>query len=266
MTQVRYDGGRQDRQRHAPRRLAALLCVLSVLLTAACSSSSGASTKSKLTLVAASSLTGTFTKLQSIFEKQHPGVSVVVSFGSSTTLAEQVVAGAPADVIATADKASIGIVSQKHLLSHAPVKFATNTMAIVTPPDNPAGVHSVQDLSHADFVMCDLTAPCGAAAQMVLRAAGVTNRARSLEVDVKSVLSKVTLGEADAGLVYVTDAQAAGKSVATIAIPANLNTVNPYYIAPVKGSGVATLAKQWVSFVTSLTGQKVLRAAKFGPP
>lgn len=263
---LRYGGSAAGHSRRARRLLGAVLVVSVLVPTAACSWSSAASQQSQLTIVAASSLTGTFSQLQRIFQRQHPGVHVAISYGSSTTLAEQVVSGAPADVIATADRRSISIVARKNLLRRAPVAFATNTLALVTPPSNPAHVRSLQDLNSADFVMCDPTAPCGAAAQEVLHKAGVTNQPKSLEVDAKSVLAKVTLNAADAGLVYVSDAYAARRSVHTIAIPAKFNTVNKYYAAAVRGSTAPALAQQWVALLTSRTGQRVLRAAKFGPP
>jgi molybdate transport system substrate-binding protein len=242
---------------------AALACTMTGCGSGSSSDSSG---HTKLVVLAASSLTDTFTKLATAFEKDHAGVQVVTSFGSSTTLAEQVVNGAPADVIATADDTSMRIVADKHILSSDPVPFASNTMIIATPPDNPGRISSLRDLAGADFVMCDPSAPCGAAAQRVLDKASVTATPRSLETDARSVLSKVTLKEADAGLVYVTDAKAAGDSIRTVAIPPADNTVNAYYIAPVKGSKAGTIAKKWLKLVTSRAGQRVLRSAGFGPP
>lgn len=246
------------------RSVAVVVIGLCGLLSASCSGSSDGD--SKLTVLAASSLTETFTAFEAAYEKDHPGVNVVTSFGSSTTLAEQIVNGAPADVIATADETSTGIVKKAGLLQQDPVPFATNTMVIATPPDNPGDVNSVRDLQSVDFVMCDPSAPCGAAGQQVLTRSGVTANPRSLEVDARSVLSKVTLGEADAGLVYVTDARAAGNDVATIPIPTKDNAVNTYYIAAIKGSAGSELAGGWLSLVTSRAGDRVLRSAGFGRP
>jgi molybdate transport system substrate-binding protein len=250
------------------RATAGVLAAALAFTVTACGSGSSAvsSGHTKLVVLAASSLTDTFTTLAAAFEKDHAGVQVVTSFGSSTTLAEQVVNGAPADVIATADDTSMHIVADKHLLSSDPVPFASNTMIIATPPHNPGRVSSLRDLAGVDFVMCDPSAPCGAAAQSVLDKARVQAKPRSLEADARSVLSKVTLKEADAGLVYVTDAKAAGDSIDTVAIPPADNTVNAYYIAPVKSSNASATAKQWLSLVTSQAGQRVLRSAGFGPP
>ncbi|MBA2445488.1 MAG: molybdate ABC transporter substrate-binding protein [Nocardioidaceae bacterium] len=220
----------------------------------------------KLTVFAASSLTQTFGTLEEAFEKERPEVDVVVSFDSSTTLAEQVSQGAPADVIATADQTSMQIVAEAELLSADPAPFASNTLVVVTPADNPAGMQSLGDLDTADFVLCDPAAPCGAASAQILDTANITAPAKSLEPNVAAVLNKVRLGEADAGLVYVTDAQAAGDDVATVNIPAGGNVVNPYYIAAVQGSPEPDLAEEWIALVSSQAGQRVLQEAGFGPP
>jgi molybdate transport system substrate-binding protein len=220
----------------------------------------------KLTVFAAASLTGSFTRLADAFEKDHADVDVVLSFGSSTTLAEQVTSGSPADVLATADDKSIGIAADAGDLDADPTEVATNTLVVVTPPDNPGKVNSVQDLNHSDFIMCDPSVPCGAAAATILDNAGVTTQPKSLEQDVKAVLAKVTLGEADAGIVYVTDAQAAGTDVSTVDIAPDLNVVNPYFIGVVKDTDESDLAQQWVALVLSQAGQGVLADAGFGSP
>lgn len=224
------------------------------------------SADTKLTVFAASSLTETFTELASAYEHDHPGVDVVLSFGSSGTLTEQIAAGAPADVVATADATSMRVVANANLLAAPPTPFASNTMTIATPPGNPAKVDSIADLASVDFIMCDPSAPCGAAAQRILSQLPSLAQPRSLEPDVKSVLAKVTLGEVDAGLVYVTDAIAAKDTVDTVNIPADLNVVNTYYIAAVKGSPSADVAATWIGLVDSSVGQQVFTAAGFGAP
>ena len=227
-------------------------------------SSRGGSTS--LTVLAAASLTEAFTTLEKAFVRDHPGVKVELSFGSSTTLAEQVTSGAPGDVLATADDKSMSIASDAGDIDGDPQEFATNTLVVVTPPDNPGNVTSLKDLDKADFVVCDPSVPCGAAAATILDNAGVTAQPKSLEEDVKAVLTKVELGEADAGLVYVTDAQAAGDKVSTVDIAPDLNVVNPYFIGIVKGTDSSDLAQQWVDLVTSQAGQGVLADAGFGQP
>lgn len=219
-----------------------------------------------LTVFAASSLTETFTSLEAAFEDARPDVEVVVSYGSSSTLAAQIDQGAPADLIATADESSMGMVFAAGLLAAEPRPFASNTLVIVTPPDNPADIDSLDDLRDSDYLVCDPAAPCGAASRRILERSGVTAEPRSLEPDVKSVLTRVALGEADAGLVYVTDAQAAGDDVGSVQIPAEANVVIPYYIAPVKNSANAELAEAWISLVGSEAGRRVFEDAGFGPP
>ena len=236
------------------------------IATTGCSDDSGSADEETLTIFAAASLTETFTTLEKAFEHDHAGVDVVLSFGSSTTLAEQVVQGAPADVIATADEAAMGIVVEEKLTDGDPTPLASNTLTLVTPAGNPADVRSVADLAGVDFVMCDVQVPCGAAAQEVLDNAGVSARPVSYEADVKAVQSKVALGEADAGLVYVTDAVAASDQVDEVPIPDDLNVVNPYYIATVADSAHADLAAEWLSLVSSQAGQRVFADAGFGPP
>jgi molybdate transport system substrate-binding protein len=241
--------------------LAALLLVVPGL--AACGS--GDDDQQELTVFGAASLTEAFTTLAGDFEKAHPDVDVKMSFGSSTDLATQVNEGSPADVLATADEKSMSVAADEGNIDGDPTQFATNTLIVVTPPDNPADVTSLDDLADADFVVCDPSVPCGAAAATILDNAGVTAEPKSLEEDVKAVLTKVSLGEADAGIVYVTDAQAAGDEVSTVDIPADVNVVNPYFIGVVKDTDESDLAQEWVDLVTSQAGQGVLSDAGFGP-
>jgi molybdate transport system substrate-binding protein len=226
----------------------------------------GSGDKSALTVFAASSLTNVFGTLEKAFENDHPDVDVVVSYDSSSTVASQITNGSPADVLATADQPSMQIIVDAGDNAATPTPFASNTMAVVTPPDNPAAITSVADIGDGDFVVCDPSAPCGEVAARILKKAGVTAEPASYGEKVTAVLDTVELGEADAGMVYVTDAQAAGDKVHTIDIPADLNVVTPYYIAPVKGSANADLASQWIALVSSQAGQDALKEAGFGPP
>jgi molybdate transport system substrate-binding protein len=222
--------------------------------------------KSKLTIFAASSLTGTFTTLESQFESDHSNVDVVLSFGSSTTLAEQITAGASADVIATADEKSITVVKDAGQLTADPTQFATNTLVIAVPAGNPGHVTGVESLSSVDFVACDPSAPCGAAAATMLANAGITAKPKTYEPDVATTLATVQSGEVDAGIVYVTDATGAGDKVTAIQIPSADNVTNPYFIATVKDSDESSLADEWVALVTGQVGQSVLAEAGFGKP
>ena len=239
----------------------ALAALLLASLTA-CGDDDPKATDTTLTVLAASSLTGTFTELKSQFEDDHAGVEVSLAFDSSTTLATQVVDGAPGDVLATADEKSMDLAKAR---AEDPVEFATNTMVLVVPKANDAGIETFADLAKkgVDWVMCDPSAPCGALAQTNLDENRITGEPASLEIDVKSVLAKVVSDEADAGLVYATDATAAGDAVQVIEIPHADEYRNEYYIATITNN---TLAQEWVDLVTGSGGQAVLTEAGFGTP
>ena len=219
-----------------------------------------------ITVLAASSLTGTFTDLGKEFEKQHPGVTVRFAFDSSATLAQQATQGAPADVLATADAATMD--SAKSAQAATPKVFATNVLVLATPADNPAHVTRFADLdqSSVKFVMCVPTAPCGKVASALLDQDHITGRPVSQEVDVKSVLAKLTEGEADAGLVYTTDAVAAGDQVTQIRIPGSGEQITTYPIVALEQSEHSGLAQEFVDLVTGSTGRRVLQRAGFGRP
>ena len=219
-----------------------------------------------ITVLAASSLTGTFTELGKEFEDQHPGVTVKFAFDSSATLAQQATQGAPADVLATADPTTMD--SAKSAQAGTPKTFATNTMVLATPADNPAGIKAFSDLDKPSvkYVVCVPTAPCGIVGQALLEQDDITAKPVSQEVDVKSVLAKVTEDEADAGLVYVTDAAAAGDQVQTVQIPGAAKQVTTYPIVTLTQSRQSDLAQQFVDLVTGSTGQQVLQKAGFGKP
>jgi molybdate transport system substrate-binding protein len=245
---------------------AALVALLSLTACGGGSGSGGGSDQTTLTVLAASSLTGTFTELGKEFEKEHSGVTVKIAFDSSATLAQQAAGGAPADVLATADTATMD--SAKAVQAGTPQVFATNVMVLVTPSDNPAGITSFADLDKPSvkYVVCVPTAPCGAIAAALLKQDRITRSPVSTEVDVKSVLAKVTEGEADAGLVYTTDATAAGDQVTSLPIPGSAQQLTTYPIVPLDQSRDSDLAHQFVDLVTGPTGQRVLAQAGFGAP
>ncbi len=221
-----------------------------------------------LTVFAASSLTATFTDLAREFEAEHDGVTVRLAFAGSSDLVAQVQGGAPADVIASADTANMDTLVTDGLVGSDPVVFATNTLEIVVPPGNPADVRSLDDLADPtlNLVVCAPVVPCGAAAGAVARAGGVTLSPVSEEQSVTDVLTKVETGEADAGLVYVTDVQAAGDRVTGIGFAESGTVVNSYPIAPVADSAHPALAAEFVDLVTGDRGRRVLREAGFGLP
>jgi molybdate transport system substrate-binding protein len=245
--------------------LVAPVALVVLLSLTACGGASG-SGDTTLTVLAASSLTGTFTELGQQFESTHPGVTVKFAFDSSATLAQQAVGGAPADVLATADTTTMD--SAKAVQASAPKVFATNTMVLAVPADNPAHVTTFADLdkSSVKFVVCVPTAPCGSVAQALLKQDHITGNPVSTEIDVKSVLTKLTEGEADAGIVYRTDAAAAGDQVGTVAIPGSSKQVTTYPIVALTQSKQSTLAQEFVDLVTGSAGQKVLAKAGFGAP
>jgi molybdate transport system substrate-binding protein len=249
--------------------VAALLLVASVT---GCGSqaqpSAGRDLSGTVTVLAAASLTETFTELARTFEAQHRHARVRLAFDSSATLAEQVAQGAPADVLATADQRTMRSAADAGALAGDPAVFATNRLVLVVPADNPAGIHDLTDIDapEVDYVTCVPSAPCGALAAAVLQQNGITAPPASEEVDVKAVLTKVTLDEADAGLVYATDAVAAGAEARTVEIPGSVRAVNRYPIAPVEGAAEPDLAGAWIRLVTSDRGAAVLGAAGFGAP
>lgn len=252
------------------RNLAAVLLMGTV---AACgsgssdSSSSGAKEK-KLTIYAAASLTSTFTELGKKFEAAHKGVKVSFSFAGSSDLVAQIQQGAPADVFASADTANMDKAVSAKAVEGSPVNFASNTLEIAVPPDNPVGVASFKDLAKAGtkVVVCAPEVPCGAATQKVEKSSGVTLKPVSEEQAVTDVLTKVESGEADAGLVYVTDVKVAGDKVKGVTFPQSSAAVNSYPIATLADSKNADLAKAFVDLVTGTEGQAVLAQAGFAKP
>ena len=220
-----------------------------------------------LTVLAAASLTETFNALEKRFEADHPGVDVKLSYSGSSDLAQQIVNGAPADVFAAASDATMKTVTDAGLAAGAPTVFATNVLQIATAPGNPRGIASFADLARPDLkvVVCAPQVPCGAAADKIEKATGVALRPVSEEADVKSTLGKVTSGDADAGLVYVTDVSAAKGAVQGVDFPEAQQAATNYPIAVVRNAPQAQLAQQWVDTVTGAVGQEALRAAGFGP-
>ena len=252
------------------RILAAATGLLLLTTTAACGSDDGGSTNEQrtLTVFAAASLTDTFTEIGQEFESANPGVTVRFSFDGSSNLVAQLQQGAPADVFASADTTTMATATDDGLVDGSPTDFATNVLQIVTPPDNPAGVESLADLADPDVavVLCAPQVPCGNASVEVERLAGIDIAPVSEEQSVTDVLNKVATGEADAGLVYVTDAAGAGDAVRGIEIPDADRVVNTYPIAAIDGSAHVDLARSFVEFVTGEAGQSILGSAGFGAP
>ncbi|MDQ3592913.1 MAG: molybdate ABC transporter substrate-binding protein [Actinomycetota bacterium] len=259
----------------APRRLVAAALGLLLVAATACSSSSDAGSDSgssssdslELTVLAASSLTEAFGELAKTYQSDHSDVQVELTFDSSSTLAEQVVAGAPADVLATADEATMQGVVDEGLTAAAPEVFARNRLTLVTPADNPADVASIDDIERGDvtYAVCVRDAPCGAASRTLLDLVGVRAEPVTEEDNVRDVLTKVTTGEVDAGLVYVSDAQAAGSDVTVIDVPESDQALNADVIAALTDAAEPDAAASWLELVLSKEGQQVLGSYGFLP-
>jgi molybdate transport system substrate-binding protein len=263
--------------RPARRALAVATTTLLVAALAACATPSGsaepgdgsspAAEERTLTVLAAASLRDVFAELAQDFEAEHDGVTVALSFAGSADLADQLLAGSPGDVFASADTKNMDRVVEGGDAAD-PVVFATNTLTVVVPPGNPGGVTSFADLARQDLkvVVCAAEVPCGSATAKVETAAGTTIHRVSEEASVTDVLAKVTAGEADAGLVYVTDATLAGDEVEVIDVPETKSVVNTYPLAVTSGAADAALAQEWVALVTGPVGQAALAKAGFGTP
>ena len=252
------------------RRAAALLAAAVLAAgTAGCGATGGSGSGARvLTVFAAASLKAPFTALAHSFEASHPGAKVRLSFAGSSDLATQLGQGAPADVFASADPANMAKVTGAGLAEGSPRNFASNTLTIAVAPANPAGITSFADLARPGtrVVVCAPQVPCGAAAVAVEGKTGVRLAPVSEESSVTDVLGKVASGEADAGLVYVTDVQGAAGKVKGVPFPESAAAVNTYPITALRGSRNKDLAGAFLDEVTGAEGQKVLADAGFGRP
>jgi molybdate transport system substrate-binding protein len=235
--------------------------------TASASVSSSAALSGSITVFAASSLKEAFTTIGQQFEAAHPGVKVTFSFGASSTLATQITSGAPADVFASASTKNMQQVVTAGDAS-SPVNFVKNVMEVAVPPSNPGHVTSVNDLakSSVKVALCQPQVPCGTVAAKVFANAKITVKPVTLQPDVKSVLTQIELGNVDAGMVYVTDVNAAGAKVKGVPIPDSVNASTEYPIATVSKSANMATAQAFVAYVLSPAGQSVLTADKFEKP
>lgn len=221
-----------------------------------------------IVVFAAASLKPAFTEISEQFKADNPGADTDFDFAGSSELATQLTHGATADVFASADTAQMDTVTGAGLLNGMPVNFASNSLVIVTATGNPKNVHSFADLTKPglSLVVCQQPVPCGAATRRIEDKTAVRLRPVSEEPTVTDVLHKVTSGQADAGLVYVTDALQAGGKVATVTFPEAFHAVNVYPVAVLKQAPQTGLAQRFVALVTGDTGQKILEQAGFGKP
>ncbi|WP_314102907.1 molybdate ABC transporter substrate-binding protein [uncultured Frigoribacterium sp.] len=226
---------------------------------------SPAAATGEITVLAAASLTETFDALAADFEAANPGSTVTISYGGSSALAQQIVAGSPVDDFFSASAATMQIVTDAGLAEGEPATFARNALEIAVPAGNPGDVTSLADLSSPDVevALCAAEVPCGALAATVLEAEGVGVTPATLEPDVKSALTKVELGEVDAALVYETDVAAAGDSVEGIEVGDASTPTTSYLAARLADAPNPGLAEAFLAFVLSSTGQDALADAGF---
>lgn len=250
------------------------LFVACVAVLGACAVNSSNATASStvsgtITVSAAASLRDSFVEMGKAFRRANPKVKVRFNFASSSVLVSQVLAGAPADVVAFADLATMDKLVAAGAVVATPKVFAKNSMIIAVKPGNPQGVKQLADLSRVGVIsLCIATAPCGVYAKTILSRASVSLPESSVTrgVDVAATLAQVATGDAQAGIVYATDVLAAGKTVMGIPIPRSLNVTAMYPIAPVKSSGNRATASAFVDFVTSAQGWSIMKSFGFVRP
>lgn len=254
------------------RRIVAVV-VLAASLAAARVDPAGASRvgtqpRGAITVSAAASLTEAFTAVGTRFERRNPRTSIAFNFGSSSTLATQVLGGAPVDVYASADRATMARLVEEAAVTTPPTPFARNRMLIAVKPGNPRRVTDVADLARLSrrgvVALCGPAVPCGVYATEVLERAGVAIPESRVTrgADAKATLAAVARGDADAAIVYETDVTAAGAAVDAVAIPATENVSAVYPIAPIAASANPRLAAAFVGYVASPAGRRIL--ARFG--
>ncbi|MGB0121655.1 MAG: molybdate ABC transporter substrate-binding protein [Solirubrobacterales bacterium] len=232
-----------------------------------CGGDTGESSK-KITVLAAASLTEAFGELGEIYETENPGSEVTFSFAGSSELAAQINSGAPADVFASADEPGMQVVVEAGMVDGEPEDFASNVLEIAVPDGNPGGIEDLADLARKDLkvAVCAPEVPCGNATRTLFDATGIEGSIDTYEADVKAVLTKVELGEVDAGLVYRSDVLAAGDTIESITIPDAAKATNTYPIALLKEGGNQADAQAFIDLVLSGAGQEQLERAGFEGP
>lgn len=226
----------------------------------------GPTVEGELTVFAAASLVDVAERVSAAVEEEHPGLTVTLSLAGSSDLVAQVLAGAPADVLVTADETTMGRAVEAGVVEE-PAVVALNRPVLVVPAGNPAGVTGLDDsLDDAVLVLCAPQVPCGAAARDLADLAGVTLAPASEELTVTDVLGKVTSGQADAGVVYATDARRAGDAVETVPVPDAGRVTNRYPAAVVAGTDAGAAARAWLATLTGEEGRRVLADAGFELP
>ena len=246
-----------------------VIVALALVVVSGCSSKDErAAADAKIMVFAAASLKTTFTDIGEQFKAENPGSSVEFSFAGSSDLVTQLTQGAQADVFASADTKNMDKAAKAGLLARDPVNFASNTLTIAVAPGNPKRIASFKDLTQQglNVVLCAPQVPCGSATQKVEKATGVKLNPVSEESAVTDVLNKVETGQADAGLVYVTDVLGAGAKVHGVTFPESRRAVNTYPIASLRGADDETLAAYFTDYVVGPEGQSVLSTYGFQKP
>ena len=242
--------------------------VMMLVAVALCLGACAASGDEELLVSAAASLTDAFGEVEVAFEAAHPGVEVLLNMAGSSTLRQQIVEGAAADVFASADSSNMDQVVAAGEVDRAPRIFAANRLQIAVPAGNPAGVTGLEDFADEDLLLglCAAGLPCGDLALTVLANAGVTPAVDTHEPDVRALLTKIETGELDAGLTYVTDVIASGGAVHGIDIPDRRNATTDYHIASLLSASDPATAAAFVAFVLSPEGQAILNRYGFTSP
>lgn len=250
------------------RRLLAALGVAALGIAGCAAVAAEPPEQRQVVVLAAASLTGVVDELAREYERDHPGTAVLVSTGGSSGLVQQVLNGAPADVLAVASDHTAAQVVDAGEAVGEPAALARNRLQIAVPAGNPGGVVALADLARPELsvAICAAQVPCGAAAGRAFAAAGLTPSPDTLEQDVRAVLAKVRMGEVDAGLVYATDVLAAGDEVEGIELPAGSSAGTDYSAVLLQGGDQRAAAQAFVDLLLSPDGQAVLRRAGFAPP
>ena len=221
-----------------------------------------------MTVFAAASLTDAFTEIGDAFMVDHPDASVTFNFASSSDLVVQINEGAPADVYASADQTNMAKLIDAGNNGGEPALFATNSLEIIVEKGNPKAITGVADLANPDLIVvtCAPEVPIGKYSAEVFAKAGVTVTPASYEENVKGVVNKVTLGEADAGVVYKTDVAAAGDQAEGVGIPTDLNVIAEYPLVVTREAPNAGAGQAFVDFVVGEEGQSILASYGFTSP
>jgi molybdate transport system substrate-binding protein len=225
-------------------------------------------TSSEVLVSAAASLTDTFVEVEAAFETANPGVDVALNLASSSSLRQQILEGAPADVFASANTSNMDQVIAGGEALGEPTTFALNLLQIAVPAGNPAGITGLQDFANEELLigLCAEDVPCGDFGREALDNAGVIPVIDTNEPDVRALLTKIEAGELDAGITYLTDVLSAGGAVEGIVIPDDVNVVAAYPIVTLTSASNPDGAAAFVAFVLSGPGQAILASYGFTSP